>query len=91
MAFSHQEYKEKLLDPRWKAKRYTILDRDGFKCVICKYKGNLIVHHRQYHFNLATNSFMNPWEYEDDLLITICKWCHKKGHEMYQIPIINLK
>jgi 5-methylcytosine-specific restriction endonuclease McrA len=85
------EYSEKLLDPRWKRKRFDIISRDDFKCVICNYRGKLHVHHRQYHFSEINNSFINPWEYEDHLLITLCKWCHKKGHKMYVIPIIKVK
>lgn len=91
MYSKNYEYRIKLFDPQWKKKRNRILLRDGFKCVNCKYRSNLHVHHRQYHFNKATNSFINPWEYEDYLLITLCKWCHKKGHKLYDIPIIITK
>ena len=84
------EYKEKLFDPHWSKKRNSILSRDGFKCVVCKYRGNLHVHHRQYHYSKTNSAFVDPWEYEDHLLITLCKWCHKKGHKLYHIPKLNI-
>lgn len=39
------------------------------------YKG-LNVHHKYYVTGLK------PWEYEDDALVTLCKECHQKRHEI---------
>ncbi len=84
-------YRMLLNDPRWFAKRETILKRDNYNCVIpnCNnpYGRHLQVHHRQYHYISKENKFVNPWEYDDRLLITMCKWCHKKGHKHFKIPV----
>lgn len=84
-------YRILLTDPRWFAKREIILKRDHYNCVIpnCTNRQgkHLQIHHKQYHFNSRENKFVNPWEYDDRLLITVCKWCHKKGHKHFKIPI----
>lgn len=84
---AHGAYGSALFDPRWKAKRKEIVERDGHKCVICKSDQNLQVHHRQYHFVKPLNGYKNPWEYEDSLLITLCEPCHKRGHGLYKVPV----
>jgi hypothetical protein len=85
---SKELYAEKLKDPKWKAKREEILERDGHECVYCredheKYpdyeivKGVLDVHHRFYRQG------SEPWEYPQEALITLCRECHE--NEEYQI------
>lgn len=83
---NHGGYGATLFDPRWKSKRKEILLRDGNKCVICKSEENLQVHHRQYHFSRTLNEFKNPWEYSNNLMITLCENCHQKGHRLYKVP-----
>lgn len=83
----HGSYGAKLLDPRWKKKRESILARDAHQCVICKSKEALNVHHRQYHFSKSLKQFKDPWDYPNDLLITLCKRCHDKGHRLYEVPV----
>lgn len=69
-------YADKLLDPRWQKKRILILQRDNFTCQQCYSTENtLMVHHLYYGKNL------DPWEAEDDWLITLCKECHDYYHE----------
>ncbi|MBD1431104.1 MULTISPECIES: HNH endonuclease [Sphingobacterium] len=81
-------YGEKLFDPRWIAKRKHILNRDQFKCVHCKRSEvKLHVHHRQYHIIKRLNVHADPWDYADNLLITLCESCHSKGHRLYEVPI----
>lgn len=64
-------YSEKLLDPRWQAKRLLILDRDKLTCQLCKdTETTLHIHHRYY-----VKGF-EPWDYDDDALVTYCKHCH---------------
>jgi 5-methylcytosine-specific restriction endonuclease McrA len=84
---NHGGYGATLFDPRWKAKRKEILERDQNRCVICKNDKNLQVHHRQYHFSRSLNIFKNPWEYHNDLMITLCESCHQKGHRLYKVPV----
>ena len=85
---AHGSYGVLLFDPRWKARRVVILERDAYSCVICKRKNNVQVHHRQYHFLIRSNEFKPPWDYADRLLITLCESCHQRGHHKYKVPTI---
>ena len=87
---THGTYGALLFDPRWRTKRSIILDRDGYKCIICGSSFGLQVHHRQYHFLANLKQFKPPWDYEDHLLISLCEICHKKGHRQYKVPTINI-
>lgn len=91
VTLNHGGYGSALFDPRWKAKRKEILERDKNQCVICKSDKNLQVHHRQYHFSRTLNVFKNPWEYENSLMITLCESCHQRGHRLYKVPIKYIK
>jgi hypothetical protein len=63
-------YKEKLLDPRWQKKRLEILSRDEFTCQMCgDTKSTLHIHHKLYN--------NNPWDIDNDKLITYCQHCHQ--------------
>lgn len=81
-----EKYLELLKNPLWWNKRSAILERDGHQCTICGAKDSLIVHHKQYHFFQKRNKMALPWEYEDKYLVTLCKSCHEKGHEIFDIP-----
>ena len=66
-------YKEKLRNPKWQKKKSEILIRDNYTCKVCGCTDkNLQVHHYEYLGDL------NPWDYPDDMLITLCEDCHKK-------------
>lgn len=66
-----KKYSELLRDPRWQKKRLLIMERDGWKCVVCgNEKTTLNVHHKSY----AKNG--NPWDVPDDELLTLCEDCH---------------
>lgn len=74
----NSEYFEKFKSPKWQAKRLEILNRDGFKCTRCNdNKETLHVHHRIYYKHLE------PWEYDNHLLTTLCDICHTAHHEEY--------
>lgn len=66
-------YPEKLRSPLWQKKRLEIFQRDNFSCQNC---GNteltLQVHHVEYLGSL------DPWEYPNDMLKTLCEPCHVK-------------
>jgi 5-methylcytosine-specific restriction endonuclease McrA len=74
---AQKSYYQKLLDPRWQKKRLEILSRDDFQCQQCgDSKATLHVHHGYYERGL------DPWEYDDDTLHTLCETCHKGVQEM---------
>jgi 5-methylcytosine-specific restriction endonuclease McrA len=81
----------KKLDPKWQAKKVLILIRDNYKCRNCGSTDSLQVHHRQYHFFDSLRKYKDPWDYDNNLLITLCKNCHDKGHELYKVPIKCIK
>lgn len=67
-------YKEKLRDPRWQRKKNEILIRDNYTCQAFDCGSttkNLQVHHIEY-------LSIDPWEYPNDMLITLCEDCHNK-------------
>lgn len=65
-------YSDKLKDPRWQKKRLEVLNRDDFTCQICcDNRKTLHVHHRRYIKN------KDPWDYPDQLLVTLCEDCHE--------------
>ena len=71
-------YSEKLKSPKWQKKRLEILQRDKFKCRACENeKETLNIHHISYDKN------KEPWDYDNDNLITLCDECHKTWHNIY--------
>lgn len=75
-------YKEKLQDPRWQKKRLEILSRDNFTCQLCNDKETTLhVHHNQY--------ISDPWDVENDKLITYCQYCHRIVEFTKNIKIYN--
>jgi hypothetical protein len=63
-------YSDKLKDPRWQKKRLEILNRDEFTCQWCSdTEKTLHVHHLKYSGD--------PWEIEDEFLLTLCETCHE--------------
>jgi len=73
-AFKSEIERERLYeDPRWKNKRLEILERDNHKCQICGCVAQ-DVHHIKY----KGNSYNEPWNIENDYLVSLCKECHSK-------------
>lgn len=71
--YKQTAYSKKLLDPRWQKKRLEILSRDKFRCRCCGNDRNTLhVHHKYYE------SGYEPWDYENDTLITFCSSCHEE-------------
>ena len=69
-----QEYSKLLKDPLWLQKRNIIIQRDNNQCVICGSNKKLQVHHKFYREGCL------PWEYENEVLVTLCQDCHYKEH-----------
>jgi uncharacterized CHY-type Zn-finger protein len=65
-------YSELLKSPHWQKKRLQILNRDGWKCRLCKADDKTLhVHHLRYQHGAK------PWEYENDDLVSLCDGCHE--------------
>lgn len=77
-------YAEKLKDPRWQKRRLEIFQRDNFRCRICfATDKTLHVHHACYRPKV------DPWEYEDFELRTLCESCHQTvGDLVHTIGIL---
>ena len=74
---SQKSYRDKFKDPKWQRKRLLIMERDDFQCQICFDKASpLNVHHRYYEFG------KDPWDYQDEALVTLCEYCHEAESEM---------
>lgn len=64
-------YYEQLTHPLWIIKAFEIQTRDNFTCVICgSTLHKLEVHHLCYLPDLLL------WEYDDELMVTVCKKHH---------------
>src|SRR5574343_587120 len=74
-------YSIKLRDPRWQKLRLFVLERDNWTCQKCLAKNKtLTVHHLYYIPN------RDPWDYPEDILITLCETCNQYEYEL----IINI-
>jgi hypothetical protein len=68
-------YWEKLQDPRWQKKRLEVMEFADFHCEICgDAESTLNVHHKQYFKG------REPWEYDPNELVCLCKGCHETAH-----------
>ena len=75
------EFKYDYLDEsktvEWQRKVDEIRQRDNYTCKICGAQDRQVhVHHIIYNRNL------HYWEYPNELLITLCKDCHRSEHEL---------
>ncbi len=70
------KYYDQLKDDRWKKVALEVKKRDGFKCVVCDSKEKLNAHHKRY----VTGEM--AWETPLDQLVTLCRCCHRKFHEI---------
>ncbi len=76
----NKKYAEALQSPKWQKVRLRIFERDEYTCQCCDATDKtLTIHHTYYEYGLE------PWEYPDDSLHTLCKECHKKYQELYRL------
>lgn len=66
-------YFERLKDPRWQKKRLEVMERDKFCCQNCYAKDESLNVHHWYYLPGA-----DPWDYDDECLVTLCETCHGK-------------
>lgn len=83
-------YQSLLQSECWEKRRKKILERDNYSCVRCGSTNNLNVHHRQYHKKAFNHSFVKPWAYKSNNLVTLCRSCHQMGHKLFKIPVFNI-
>ena len=83
-------YRNLLKSDKWRSRRKEILNRDNHKCCWCGSSKYLQVHHRYYEL-YPDDSFVEPWDYPDNALMTLCKECHEKAHKLYKIKFYNRK
>jgi hypothetical protein len=74
MSFKYQsDYQTKLKSPHWQKKRLQVLNRDKWKCKLCKdEETTLHVHHLKYETK------KQPWEYPMGNFVTLCEHCHRE-------------
>jgi hypothetical protein len=83
---NRREYRRLLQDPKWKIKASFIRKRDKHTCCRCGKKSHrLQVHHKKYIDGLM------PWEYENELLESLCSTCHKKEHNIKPKRRVKIK
>ena len=74
-----EKYRRLLKDGRWLKRRQDILNRDGHKCVKCGSSSRLQVHHKFYE-KFPNGEMVDPWDYPDYVMETLCEDCHRKAH-----------
>lgn len=75
-----QTYKEQISNPNWQKKGLEIFKRDNFECQFCKSKDKTLHTH-----HLIYTTSLKIWEYDDELLITLCPECHQVITELNKI------
>jgi hypothetical protein len=80
-----KSYNDLLRNPRWQKKRLEIMQRDNWSCRCCSdTESELHVHHLLY-------SAENPWDEENENLITLCSCCHEAAHYLSNNPTIGME
>lgn len=73
----------------WRNKREKILKRDNYRCVYCGRRHvELHVHHK-YYSAYPNGVLVDPWNYPDDALITLCSYCHQRVHARKKIKVYH--
>lgn len=76
-AHNKEEYRSKLLDPRWQKMRLEVLSRDDWKCICCGEKSETLHAHHTYY----DQSSEGPWDYPAASIVTLCASCHEAEHQ----------
>lgn len=82
-------YSDLLHTIEWRSKREKILKRDNYRCVYCgRRHAKLHVHHK-YYSAYPNGALVDPWNYPDDALITLCAYCHQRVHARKKIKVYH--
>jgi 5-methylcytosine-specific restriction endonuclease McrA len=69
------DYERLLLDPRWEARRKSIITANGGFCERCAAEDTVLqVHHKYYKTGVM------PWDYPFEAYLVLCKRCHEREH-----------
>ena len=86
---SSDTYSDLLHTTEWRDKREKILKRDNYRCVYCgRRHAKLHVHHK-YYSAYPNGVLVDPWNYPDDALITLCAYCHQRVHTRKKIKVYH--
>ena len=82
-------YSDLLNTEEWRNKRLKIIKRDNYRCVYCgRRHAKLHVHHK-YYSAYPNGVLVDPWNYPDDALITLCVYCHQRVHAWKKIKVYH--
>ena len=73
------KYKDQLKTSAWLRRKFDILQRDNYVCSNClkdNFESQLEVHH------LCYIKGKKVWQYQDYMLVTLCRECHQKEHDL---------
>ena len=86
---SSNTYSDLLHTTEWRNKREKILKRDNYRCVYCgRRHAKLHIHHK-YYSAYPNGVLVDPWNYPDDALITLCAYCHQRVHTRKKIKVYH--
>ena len=77
IAVKKMSYKDFLQTPYWDGVRNYKLKQSGYCCELCKSRGILNIHHKNYE----NHGLEHIESIADKDLIVLCKSCHEKFHD----------
>lgn len=78
---TREEYKKLLQSDYWKGYSYSLIKERNFTCDDCGRSFPNMRHMLQVHHLVYRDA--NPWSYNPEELIVLCKECHQKRHGIY--------
>lgn len=82
-------YSDLLHTTEWRNKREKILKRDNYRCVYCGRRHTKLHVHHKYYSAYPNGVLVDPWNYPDDALITLCAYCHQRVHARKKIKVYH--
>ena len=82
-------YSDLLNTEEWRNKRERILKRDNYRCVYCGRRHVKLHVHHKYYSAYPNGALVDPWNYPDDALITLCSYCHQRVHARKKIKVYH--
>ena len=86
---SSDTYSDLLHTTEWRNKREKILKRDNYRCVYCGRRHVKLHVHHKYYSAYPNGALVDPWNYPDDALITLCAYCHQRIHARKKIKVYH--